>query len=227
VAMARIGIHDYDWSTAETEFKRAIELNPNSAIAHNGYQGFLRTHRRLDEALAEAQKAQELDPLNLRYNSSIGEILLLRREYDEAIEQLQETLEIGPSDHLANSYLVRTYWLKGEREQAMAHLEKSEADSPNPFDRFPWPYIALVRHVFSGNRVEAIRILENSTKMYPWVKAMWYTELGETDKAIEEVASAIDQGYQAIAYVNVWLEFDPIRDDPRFQEQLRRMNLEP
>ncbi len=109
----------------------------------------------------------------------------------------------------------------------MAHLEKSEADSPNPFDFFPWPYIALVRHVFSGNRVEAIQILEDSTAMFPWVKAMWYTELGETDRAIEVVKSAIDQGYPAIAYVNVWPELDPLRDDPRFQDLLRRMNLEP
>jgi len=150
-----------------------------------------------------------------------------KREYDEAIEQLQETLEINPRYPLANSWLVRTYWAKGEREQAMAHLDKWPPDSPNPFDFFPWPYVALVRHVFSGNRVEAISILENSTTMFPQVKAMWYTELGETDKAIEEVKSAIDQHYPSIAYANVWLEFDPLRDDPRFQDQLRRMNLEP
>ncbi len=102
-----------------------------------------------------------------------------------------------------------------------------KADSPNPFDRFPWPSIALVRRVFSGNRVEAIRILENSTTMFPQVKAMWYTELGETDKAIEVVKSAIDQGYPSIAFANVWLEFDSLRDDPRFQDLMRRMNLEP
>ncbi len=225
VAMASIkGNHDLDWSTAETEYKRAIELNPNSARAHQGYSFFLTTHRRLDEALAEAKKARELDPLSLQINAWIGEILLFKREYDEAIEQLQKTLEINPSYPLANSWLVQAYWAKGDREQAIAHIEKRQSDT---FRFFPWPYAALFRHVFSGNRVEAIQILENATGMFPQVKAGWYMELGETDRAIEVVKSAIDKGDPSIANVNVWLEFDPLRDDPRFQEQLRRMNLEP
>ncbi len=100
-------------------------------------------------------------------------------------------------------------------------------DSPNPWDRLPWPYVALVRHVFSGNRVEAIRILENSTEMFSQVKARWYTELGETDRAIEVVKSAIDERDPGITAVNYWPEFEPLRDDPRFQDLMRRMNLDP
>jgi len=218
VAMASIkGNHDLDWSTAETEFKRAIELNPNSARAHQGYSYFLRINRRLDEALAEATKAQELDPLSLQINTFIGQILLFKREYDEAIEQLQKTLEIDPSYGGANYWLVAAYWAKGEREQAIAHLEKWVPDRQ-----------ALIhRHTLSGNRVEAIRIVENATEMFPQVKARWYMRLGETDRAIEVVKSAIDKGHPGIAEVNVWPEFDPLRSDPRFQDLLRRMNLEP
>jgi TolB-like protein/predicted Ser/Thr protein kinase len=226
VAMASIkGMHDWDWSTAETEYKRAIELNPNSVRAHHGYSYFLQIHRRFDEALAEAKKARELDPLALQVNSSIGEILLHKREYDEAIEQLKETLEIDPSYPLANAWLVEAYRANGEREQAMAHVEKWQPDSPPRF--FPWPYMALVRHTLSGNRVEAIRILESATEIWPQVEARAYMRLGETDRAIEVVTSAIDEGDLSIAVVNFWPEFDPLREDPRFQEQLRRMDLEP
>jgi tetratricopeptide (TPR) repeat protein len=211
------GYHDLDWSSAETEFKRAIELNPNSARAHQGYSFFLAMHRRLDEALAEAKKARELDPLSLQINNWIGATLLFKREYDEAIEQLQKTLEIDPSYGIANGWLVAAYWAKGDREQAIAHLEKWLPDSP---------HVLIHRHTLSGNRVEAIRIVE-TTEMFPQVKARYYMRLGETDRAIEVVKSAIDEGYPGIPSVNYWLEFEPLRDDPRFQDQLRRMNLEP
>ena len=93
-----------------------------------------------------------------------------------------------------------------------------QPDSPNAL---------LFRHTLSGNRVEAIRILENATEMFPQGKARWYMRLGETDRAIEVVKSAIDEAHPAITNLNVWLEFDPLRDDPRFQDLLRRMNLEP
>ena len=216
VAMASIkGHHDWDWSTAETEFKRAIELNPNSRRAHQAYSFFLVIHRRFDEALVEAKKAQELDPLSLQINTLIGETLLYKREYDEAIEQLQNTLEIDPSYRGANLSLVEAYWQKGEREQAIAHIEKWLPDSPNA---------PIYRHALSGNRVETIGILE-ATEMNPGRKARWYARLGETDRAIELVKTAIDQG--GFSLVNVWPELEPLHDDPRFQDLLRRMNLEP
>jgi tetratricopeptide (TPR) repeat protein len=135
--------------------------------------------------------------------------LLHKREYDEAIEQLKETLEIDPSYPLANAWLVEAYRANGEREQAMAHVEKWQPDSPPRF--FPWPYMALVRHTLSGNRVEAIRILESATEIWPQVEARAYMRLGETDRAIEVVTSAIDEGDLSIAVVNFWPEFDPLR----------------
>ncbi len=66
-----------------------------------------------------------------------------------------------------------------------------------------------------------------TTETFPQVKARWYMRFGETDRAIEVVKSAIDKGHPAITEVNVWPVFDPLRDDPRFQDLLRRMNLEP
>jgi len=223
VSMASIkGYHDLDWSTAETEFKRAIELNPNSARAHQAYAFFLTMHRRLDEALAEAKKARELDPLSLGINNWIGATLLFKREYDEAIEQFQKTLEIDPSYPLANQWLVNAYWAKGEHEQAIAHMEKG---NPSPRPGAPFNPL-LFRHALSGNWVEAIRILE-ATEMAPQIKARWYMRLGETDRAIEVINTAMDEGRPAVPHVNVWPEFDPLRSDPRFHDLLRRMNLEP
>src|SRR5213083_2319460 len=84
---------DWDWPSAEREFKRAIELNPNSALSHRRYAEFLQTRGRFSESMAEGQRAQQLDPLSAEIVSQPGIVYQLTRRYDESIAQFQKALE--------------------------------------------------------------------------------------------------------------------------------------
>ncbi len=215
------GFHDWDWVVGEKHFRRAIELNPNSSRSHHSYANFLRGQRRFDEALSELRKAQVPDPLSAQINQDIGSTFLFKKEYDEAIKQLQEILEINPRRGSTHYWLVRAYWFKGQHEEAIAAAEKSASlglNRPDP---------VFLGHVLSGNREEAIRTLENWTGLAPQGKAARYAILGDKDRAIELLENGLDEGYAGVVWANVWLEFDSLRDDPRFQDLLLRMNLEP
>ena len=95
-ALAYATFFDWDWSSAEREFKRAIELNPNSGLSHERYAEFLRTRLRFNESMAEAQRAQELDPLSPNIVGGLGFIYLFTRRYDDSIAQFQKALELYP-----------------------------------------------------------------------------------------------------------------------------------
>ena len=97
---------DWDWPSAEREFKRAIELNPNSALSHRRYAEYLKTRVRFNESIAEAQRAQELDPLSPEIVSGLGHVYLITRRYDESIAQFQKALDLYP-----NAAVIRARWL--------------------------------------------------------------------------------------------------------------------
>jgi len=99
---------DWDWPTAEREFKRAIELNPNSALSHDHYAECLKTRLRFDERMAEAQRAQELDPLSPEIVSQVGHVYLFTRRYDESIAQYQKALDLNPNLPVVRALLSET-----------------------------------------------------------------------------------------------------------------------
>jgi tetratricopeptide (TPR) repeat protein len=94
---------DWDWSKAEREFKRAIELNPNSVLSHGRYAEYLKTRLRFDESMEEAQRAQELDPLSTEIVSQLGFTYMFTRRYDESIAQFQKALDLNPNLSTARS----------------------------------------------------------------------------------------------------------------------------
>ncbi len=221
--MGQIKRHDWDWDGSDANFKRALELNPNSFRTRQTYGSSLRVRRRFDEALAEHRKAQALDPLSVPINTSIGVDLLFMKDYDAAIEQLQKTLELDPSDPGANGALMFAYWYKGEHEKAIA--QGGNAPAPSPFNL---QSAVFFRHLLSGNRAEAVRTLENwGSPLQPQVETRLYAILGDKDRAIELLENGLDEGYPGVMWGNAWTAFEPLRSDPRFQDLLRRMNLEP
>lgn len=118
--------YDWDWPGAEKEFKRAIELNPRYAVAHEWYAAwYLVPMGRLQEAIAEEKRAQELDPVSLIINFELGIVLYYAREYDQAIEQFRKTLELNPNFPQAQTYVAVAYGQKGMYEQAVAGFQKS------------------------------------------------------------------------------------------------------
>ena len=172
--------------------------------------------------MEELRKAKALDPLSQELFMHIGNGLLYNKEFDAAIEQFQKTLELFPGYLRAEGGLAQVYWWKGEHEQAIAQDE--QIGEPGNLQR-----AVFLRHLLSGNRAEAARTIENwpPPELQPQIKAGFYVMLGDKDRAIELLEKGLSDGYASVQWANVWNQFDPLRDDPRFVDLLRRMNLAP
>jgi tetratricopeptide (TPR) repeat protein len=116
--------YDWDWNTAEREFKRALELNPNSAISHLRYGECLTMRRRFDEGIAEGRKALELDPLSLQITNMLAYEYISARRYDEAIASGQKSVELEPNVPIYHGSIALPYALKGQFELARKEFEK-------------------------------------------------------------------------------------------------------
>jgi len=223
-SLAYITFHyDWDWAASEAGFKRAIELNPNYANTHHWYGYFLSTQGRLDEALEEMKKAQTLDPLSPQINGAVGHMFWFKRQYDEALEHLLKALEMDPNNPGANQVLTQTYWDKGMYEEAITQSEKWASLDPRRASVAP----VVFRSLASGNRAEAIAALRDSKQLGTYWKAAYYALAGEKDSALEWITKAINERDPIAPWFNISPWYDPLRDDPRFQDLLRRMNLEP
>ena len=216
--MGRIkALHDWDRASGEEHFRRAIELNPNYVEAHVSYGLQLAQQGRLNEGIAQLKKAVELDPVSSASNTQLARLLVYNRQFDEAIGLLQTTFEETGGGNLL--WLSMAYWWKGMHEEA---IEWAEKYAGNPND----PYPVFLRQLASDNRVDAMRTIED-WELTPRWRASYYAWLGEKDLAIEWLTKAVDERHQGVVWANVDPMWDPLRDDPRFHDLLRRMNLEP
>jgi tetratricopeptide (TPR) repeat protein len=216
----------WDWAVAEREFQRAIELKPGSAEAHLWYGVYLAWIGRSEDGIAEGRRAVELDPLSLRTNTRLGMILYFARRYDEAIEQLKKVLDMEPNFGDAHLWLFYTYMKKGLYEDAFATFQKYWAlgDFTMPITYYPW-YAYL--HAQWGKTDEARRALSAPgwTNVAPWTRACVYGALGEKDEAFLLLEQAYEERSPLLAVAKEDPRLDSLRDDPRFQDLLRRMNF--
>jgi DNA-binding winged helix-turn-helix (wHTH) protein/TolB-like protein/Tfp pilus assembly protein PilF len=216
----------WDWAEAEKRFKRAIELNPNYAMAHNWYSQYLSFMGRTDEAIREAKRAQEIDPLSLFNNSTIGFVLYLARQYDQAIAAAIKTLELDRSFAVAHMIIGLSYLQKKMYEESISELQMAKN---HPDSRALLGYAYAV----AGKRSKAREILTEleklSTQKYVASApvAIIYIGLGEKDQALERLEKAYDERLWEMGMLKALPVFDPLRSDPRFTVLLRRVNLTP
>ncbi len=219
--------YDRDWSGAEREFRRAIEINPGYPTAHYFY-GFvyLCPMGRFEEAIAELKKAVELDPFSGIVNSNLGWTLYLARQYDQAIAQYRKTLEIDPNFSVAHARLLGAYEQKGMYEEAIAEIPKLPPYSP----RSPGPEeIAAVRQAYavSGARAywqKLLEIAKNKAKqryILPSFIAALYARLGDKDQAFEWLERAYEAHDEFLRFLRVDPAFDSLRSDPRYADLVR------
>jgi tetratricopeptide (TPR) repeat protein len=232
-SLARIkSSFDWDWLTAEEEFRRAIELNPNYATAHHLYGRHLMIMGRLDEAAVEIRRASELDPLSLFISADLSAPLFFARQYDRAIESLRETLEMDPNFALAHVRLGGAYEFKGMYEEAIAEYQRamelsgSSADKPGMAATFAGIYAKCGR----GDQARDIlnRLKEQSQREYvsPCHIAEVHAALGEEDQAFEWLEKAYDARSSGLRFLKVSPFFtDSLRLDPRFADLLRRVGF--
>jgi len=216
----------WQWKDAENEFKQALELGPNDSAAHHGYARWLLSHGRIDEALAWQQRARQLDPL--ANDGEVGWILFHARRYDEAIRELRTELRANPDSGWAQWVLSFTLICNGQPDEAIPIMEKLVPRS----ERSPGNVQLLATaHARAGNRSEALRLIEElkqrRRKGYVPAGAFIhaYLALGEYDQVFLWFEEAYREQSQILQFLKVHPFFDPVRDDPRFADLLRRVGL--
>jgi serine/threonine protein kinase/Tfp pilus assembly protein PilF len=224
-------VYDWDRSGADREFRRAIELNPSYATAHQWYGEALGQMGRLNEAVAQYKRALELDPLSLVINRNMGFIFIVEREYDQAIEQERKTLEIEPNFGGARYLLGQAYILKSLYKEAIAEAEKDVLISPRSVDALSW---LGYTYAVAGGRAEALKVIDKLTQLSkqmhvpPSYMAAIHVGLVEKDKAFEWLEKGYEERSIGFGFgINPDPIWDPLRSDPRFADLLRRMNLQP
>ena len=223
--------YDWDWQTAEKEYRRAIQLGPNYATAHQWYAEYLAFEGRFDEAFAESERARQLDPLSLIIAADKGAILYFSRQYDRAIEQFRAVLDMDPNFPRAHMVLF-AYVQKGQFAAALAEVEnwRRVDDIPSPW---PWAAEAYVDGR-AGKPAQAQRALEKLEQVNrQWhldpapMLALAYAGINNKDKAFAWLHKEYMEHSNAVTTLKVDPVYDSLRSDPRFQELLRGVRLAP
>ena len=221
-------IYDWDWDAAEREFRRAIELNPRYASAHQWFAFLLAARGQLDAALLEAHTALELDPASISVRRAVGWVYHYARRYDQAREHLARALEMNPT-------AVETYRMLGSTLALQGNLAEAERvfrdavtlPGAGAYSKATLGWL-LAR---SGKRAEAEQLLreleESQAQGYvsPVAFAILHIGLGNLAAALDWAERAFDERRGWLAYVNVNPMFDPLRNEPRFAALVRRMRL--
>jgi DNA-binding winged helix-turn-helix (wHTH) protein/TolB-like protein/Tfp pilus assembly protein PilF len=213
--------YDWDWPSAEREFRRAIEINPNYATAHQWYAEYLFYMARFDESIAEIERARELDPASLVINTELGSPYFYMRQYDQAMEKYRKALEMDPSFFLGNYCVALCYGQKSMFGEAITALGGGKDVS------------AMVGYFYavSGRKREAQemlkKLMEISKRQYfsPYLIAKVHAGLGEKDQAFTWLEKAREDRDERIVMLKVDQHLDSLRSDPRFQVLLRRLGL--
>jgi len=225
--------YDWDWTGAESEFKRALELNPNDAHAREMYALYLAAVGRLKEAKTEINRALELDSLSFQINRDLGEILYFARAYEQAIEQLRRTLKMNADDPQAfgaHRLLGWIYLHRGLPDQALEEfieaLRLQRADSI-------WLPTLRQTYAAAGMRGYWRKWLElqqpriQRGRLNPFYLAQIYAFLGETEQAFVYLGKAYEDRSVRPAVLQFSPNFDCLRADPKYEALRRRLALTP
>jgi len=218
--------YEWDWAEAERRFKRSLELDPNLAITHYRYAWvYLSPMGRHDEAISEMKRAMELEPLSLIQGANFAGVLMYARQFDAAIEQARKTYDLDRNFFGGQVWLSHAYNAKGMYAESLLISENAALAD--------YPFYAHKGYAYakSGQRQKAEDVLKKSKEAEKtrYVMSYWtavtYAALGEKDAAFVE----LEKSYRQRDWFLQKLKVDPflvdLREDPRFKDLLRRMNL--
>lgn len=231
-SLAFVEMHfEWNWPSAEKEFKRALELNPNYATAHQWYAIWLMVQQRTNEALEEERMAQQADPLSTIIKTDTAQLLVYAGRYDEAAQQAQRALEIDPNFLLAHIYLGEAY--EGKQDYSGALTEFQKALDINNGNIWVLSRIAGI-YAVEGQRSKAEAILHILQKDQQSSKdrgdaavqlASVYTALGQKKQAFASLEEAYQYRSGSLILLNSAPEYQSLRLDPRFSDLARRVGL--
>jgi eukaryotic-like serine/threonine-protein kinase len=219
----------WDWDSAETEYKRAMELNSSYPTAHHWYSLLLSAMGRFQESIEEIKRAQKLDPLSLIINSVVGYNFYFARLYDQAIEECQKALELDQKFSVAHWVLGHAYQQKGLLDEAIKQFQEA-LDQSGLIQAS-----GCLGHAYAvaGEKEKALKIANElverslSTYVSPYYCGLVYAGLGDNNLAFEWLERAFDQHSSAIMYLKVDPQLDNLRSDPRFDQLSNRLLKKP
>ena len=220
--------YDFDWVSAEREYRRAIELSPDYPITYELYSYLLCALGRPDEGVEQARRALEVDPLSGPLSNDLALAYYQARRYDEAIQQYQKTLEIEPARGESLLGLGMVYEQKGMYDEAINQYQMAMKSMGKTS-----PILAQLGHAYalSGRRKEAITVagefkeISKQSFRSSYDSAILHTALGELDKAFEQLNIAYEERSGWIIYLKVEPQFDSLRSDPRYASLIQRLKL--
>ena len=211
---------DRDFACGLREQKRAIELNPHYSEGHRRYGLYLGNLGRFEEARIAFSRALEIDPLSPVTNYEVAHLLFWERQYEESEMLSRKNVELDPNFWYAHLQLFYSYRMKRDHPSAVEELARVQDARGEP------DAAKLIRDSFVGGDWQAFlrRITEQRTrlKLYPYFVAAFFAELGEKDKAFATLNEALETKDQHTAWMKVDPYMDPLRDDPRFKEVLKK-----
>ncbi|MFC2141943.1 protein kinase [Acidobacteriota bacterium] len=217
--------YHWDWEGAEREFKRAIDLNPNYATAHQWYAEFLNNMGRYNEARQEIELALELSPLSLVVNAIVGFIDVYGRRYDEAITQYKKTIELDSNFIMTYAFLSDAYRYNGQYQEGLEALEEWRETGKIKESGFNYKKMMFYAHM--GQLEETIKFYEQiKSDINNYYTALMFFEIGDNDQGFEYFEKAYEERYAGMRFIKVEPELDHIRSDQRYKEILRKMNLD-
>jgi serine/threonine-protein kinase len=226
---------DWDFATAEREYKRAIELNKDYATAHQRYSVFLGAMGHFDEAVAEIERARQLDPLSLVIAVETARPYTLSGNYDRAVEILGKVIEIDPNFMRAHHLLAINYSWMGRNDEAIREIQKAFELVGGQYreDRTKRINDTLaVIYAHAGRRSEALKLLADMEEQekqgkysYVFTHSAVYSELGDREQAFKWLEKAYAERSPAMVDLKAAHVYDKIRDDTRFTDLVRRVGL--
>jgi TolB-like protein/DNA-binding winged helix-turn-helix (wHTH) protein/Tfp pilus assembly protein PilF len=227
-------VYDWDFPTAETEFTRAIALDPNSGEGYHGYGMYQAAMGRMEPALATMRHARDLDPLSLHINHKLCAILYWTREYDAAIDQCRRTIELEPRYGNAHWHLAHAYDAKGLHDEAQEEYFLADQYTGGDAERLKGDRAALkatgwrrfVRQGVEGwsTALKSAKDPREAEAVASIVAEQW-ARLGEKEPTLEWLERSCDGRDFFVAFMGVEPLYDPLRSEPRFQKLLKRVGL--
>ena len=227
--------YDWDWVGAESDFKKAVELNPKYPTAHQWYASYLMQMGKFERAKEEIREAHQLDPFSPIIGSNLAHYSYYERRYDEAIEQCNKVLEMSPDFWVARHYRALAYTMKGAHQQAITELREllgSPGEGPlkeGTVETNPEVASSLAfAYAEAGRKSEAEAIVERLTKLsaHRYVSPVYfgiaYAGLKDRDRALVNLDKAYENRHPGLVLIRVDPLFDSLRSHDKFKELAKR-----
>lgn len=217
-------LYEWDFTSAETEFKKAIELNPNYVTAHHWYAELLATMGRHDEAISEITRALALDPMSVIIIRDLGMHYYYEGKYELATQQAQAALALDPEFVPAHRLLGLAYMKQGRSREAIDKLRAVVARTNSGRDRA----LLVQAYALAGDRGEANQLLHELLKdnqVSPYYIAVGFAGLDDKDRAFEFLERAYREQASMLQYLKIQPTLETLRPDPRFRALAKRIGL--